>query len=348
MPLTPEATALVDEVRDLAASRWISQAIYAATELGLADALAAGPRSAAAVADATGTDPGAVRRLLRALVTVGLIRQTAEGAGDGYGLTALGELLRSDSPQSVRHAVALTLGPGAWWAWGELAGCVRTGSTAGRLFDGQDDPFADLGGPAEQATFDRAMAEGTRRIAEAVVAAYHFSGIGSVVDVGGGYGALLPPVLAAAPGATGVVVDLPRCAEGAARLLAEAGLAGRARFVAADVFRDPLPAGADAYVVKSVLHDWDDHRALAVLRACRAAAVGTSRLVVVEVVAPDRLEATPDHRRLANADLTMLVATGGRERTEAEYRDLCAAAGFRVTRIVPTVARLSVIEALPT
>jgi orsellinic acid C2-O-methyltransferase len=293
------------------------------------------------VAAATGTHPGAVRRLLRALVTVGLVEQ----AGDAFGLTPLGELLRADDPLSVHHSVALTLGPEAWRAWGELAACVRTGDTAARLLDGRDDPFADLGGPAEQATFDRAMAEGTRRIGEAVVAAYDMAGIRHVVDVGGGYGALLVPVLTAVPAAVGTVVDLPRCAAGASRLLADAGLADRAGFVAGDLFRDPLPAGADAYVVKSVVHDWDDERALAILRRCRAAMAASSRLLVVEVVVPDRLGTSPEHRRMAAADLTMLVATGGRERTESEHRDLIVAAGFRVTRIVPTAARLSVIEA---
>lgn len=341
---TAEAAARVEQVRDLAASRWISAAVYAAATLGVADALAAGPRPVAAVAAATGTHPGAVRRLLRALVTVGLVEQAD---ADAYALTPLGDLLRPDEPLSVHRSVALTLGPGAWRAWGELAGCVRTGATAGRLLDGQDDPFADLGGPDEQATFDRAMAEGTRRIAAALVAAYDLTGIRHVVDVGGGYGALLVPVLAALPAAVGTVVDLPRCAGGATALLAAAGLADRAGFVAADLFRDPLPAGADLYVLKSVVHDWDDERALKILRRCRAAMGPDARLLVVEVVVPDRLGTTAEDRRMAAADLTMLVATGGRERTESDYRDLLIAAGFRVTRIVPTAARLGVIEALP-
>jgi hypothetical protein len=331
------------EIWDLAQGRWVSQAIYAAAALGLADALGDDECPPAAVADAVGADPVAVARLMRALATVGLL---AQGDGGGYALTPLGRLLRADDPDSVRHGVLLTLGPAAWRSWGALAECVRTGDTAAKLLDGHDDPFAAFDSPEEQDGFNRAMAEGTRRAAEAVVAAYDFAGVERIVDVGGGYGALLPPVLAVHPGATGVVFDLVRCAAGAAETFARAGLAGRAEFVAGDFFADPVPPGADTYVLKSVIHDWDDDRALAILRNCRAAAGERARLLVVETVLPDRVGTAAAHRLLAASDLTMLVATGGRERTEAEYRALLGAAGFRVTRIVPTAAPMAIVEAV--
>jgi hypothetical protein len=333
------------EIQGLAQSRWVSQAIYVATVLGLADAIGDGERPPAAVAEAVDADPVAVARLMRALATVGVL---AQADGGRFALTPTGRLLRADDPDSVRHSVLLTLGPVAWRSWGALVDCVRTGDTATKLLDGHDDPFAPFASPEASDGFNRAMAEGTRRIAEAVVAAYDFAATDQIVDVGGGYGALLPPVLAVHPGATGIVFDLARCAAGAAETFARARIANRCEFVAGDFFADPVPPGGDTYVLKSVLHDWDDDRALTILGNCRAAVGGLGRLLVVETVVPDRVGTSPEHRLLAANDLTMLVATGGRERTESEYRMLLGRAGFRVTRIVPTAARLAVVEAVPT
>jgi SAM-dependent methyltransferase len=345
--LPPEAleqARLIREFFDLAGSLWVSQSIYVAAELGLADALAEGPQQAAAVADVVDADPTALERLMRALVTLGLLSQTGD---DSFELTPLGSLLRSDSRDSLRSSVRMT-GRHGPRAWGELVNCVRTGHTAGKLLEDIDDPFQ--GGPeqpADQAVFNQAMAEGTRQIAAAVVLAYDFADIRTIVDVGGGYGALLPPILRAHPETTAVVFDLSRCREGAARVFEKTRIAERCEFVVGDFFEDPLPPGADVYVLKSVIHDWDDQRSLTILRNCRAAAAEGCRLLVIEVVVPDRIGTSQDDRMIVANDLNMLVSTGGRERTETEYRRLLDRASFAVTRIVPTLAGLSVIEAVP-
>jgi hypothetical protein len=332
---------LVREMRTLAGSRWVSQAIYAAAELGIADALDAGPRCVADVAGAIGADAGATRRLLRALATVGVV--ATAGAGE-FALTPLGATLRAGADDSVRGSVLLTLGPSAWRAWGALTDCVRTGAIASKVLDGVDDAFAPFATPEAERVFNNAMAEGTRRIARAVTAVYEFTGVRTLVDVGGGYGALLPPVLARHAAMTAVVFDLPRCERGAVELLDAAGLAARSRFVAGDFFTDALPSG-DAYVLKSVLHDWDDERAIAILENCRRAAERDARLLVIETVLPDDIGTTIEDQWMAAADLNMLVATGGRERTAAEYRALLHDAGWDVARIVPTASGLDVIEA---
>jgi hypothetical protein len=176
-----------------------------------------------------------------------------------------------------------------------------------------------------------------------IAAAYDFAGVRRVVDVGGGHGALLPSILAANPEMQGVVFDLENCREGAMRLLEKTRLAARCEFVAGSFF-ESVPPGADAYLIKSVIHDWDDERSIAILRTCAAALGGDAKILIIEVVVPQRLTGTPIDAMIAGTDLNMLVMTGGRERTEREYRELAAAAGLRIARIVPTLAAMSVIE----
>jgi hypothetical protein len=236
-------------------------------------------------------------------------------------------------------------------SWGAFDDCIRTGKTAAHLLDGIDDPFAAFDAdPSARAQFDNAMAEGAHQVARQIADAYDFTDITRIVDVGGGYGTLLPPILHSRPGMTGIVVDRPNCREGAERTIAETGLHDRYSFVGADFFVDALPPGADAYVLKSVLHDFDVERSIAILRRCREAMTDSSRLLVVEIVVPDRLERTARHRGIVAADLHMLVATGGRERTESQYRALLAAAGLRLETVTPTgtAPGFDVIDARPT
>jgi hypothetical protein len=329
------------EIRTMAGSRWISQAIYAACELGIPDALAVQRRMASEVADEIGAHPDATARLLRALAALGIVETDADGA---FALTPIGSLLRADGSDSVRSSIMLTLGPNAWRAWGVLVDCVRTGDIASKVLDGVDDPFDAFASDDAEQVFNNAMAEGTRRIAQAVVAAYDFRGIDALVDVGGGYGALVPPVLETHAAMTATVFDLPRCERGAIELLDKAGVGDRCQFVAGDFFVDPLPSGAGAYVLKSVLHDFDDDEAAAILANCARAAGNGALLLVIETVVPDQIGTSVEDRWIAAVDLNMLIATGGRERTEAEYRSLLHAAGFEVASIVPT-ASLDVIEA---
>jgi hypothetical protein len=323
-------------------SLWVPQTIYTAAALGLADAMADGPRRSGDLAAAVGAHPGALHRLLRGLVALELCTVTDDGR---FELTPLGACLRSDTRDSVR-AWALLMGGRVWLSWGRLLDCVRTGDAVPTL-EGKATPFDDMTANSQgYAVFSEAMVQLTRHLAGAVAESYDFSGIRTIVDVGGGYGALLPPILAANPEMRGTVVDLPPCREGALRLFEKTHIAGRCEFVAQDIF-ESVPAGADAYIIKSVIHDWDDERSVAILRNCRAAMGGSSRVLVVEVIVPDRPGTSPLDHMIAGTDLNMLVVTGGRERTEAEYRALLEAARLRVTRVVATPTAMSVIEAVP-
>ena len=349
-PTTTDDGTLVDTqllaLRDLLSSTWIPHAIHAATALNVPDHLAKGPRRADDLAAEVDADPVALERLMRALVTIDVL---AHGDAGTFALGPLGQLLRSDGQHSLRGRVLLTAGKRSHRSWNEFLDIVRTGQTAVKILDGIDDPFAWFRErPEEQARFDAAMAEGTGIMAQAIATAYDFSGLRTIVDVGGGYGTLLVPVLQAHPDLRATVLDQAHCADGARRLIEGAGLADRYAFVAGDFFEPgSLPTGADAYVLKSVIHDWDDARSLNLLRLVREAMPDHGRLLVVEVVVPDRLDQSPEARRMIWADLNMMVATGGRERTESQYRSMLAASGFRLDRIVPTTAGIDIIEATP-
>lgn len=324
----------------LIASVWVPQALYAAARLGLADALASGPRTALEVAEIARSHPGATARLMRALVAIEVLRQRDD---DRFELTELGRCLSSDAPDSVRSWALLWGGPMMWGPWGQLAECVRTGEMAPRLMGEADNPFDLMAAhPEDAAHFNRSMLELTRGVASLLPGAYDFSSAELVVDVGGGYGALLPPLLRARPELRAIVFDLPRCAEGAAALMAEEGLADRARFVAGDFFEE-IPGGGDVYLLKSVIHDWDDAAARKILQRCREAMGPTARLLVLEWIVPERVSASDVG--IVGTDLNMMVMVGGLERTEREYRALLAAAGLRVTRVIPTPA-MSLIEAV--
>jgi hypothetical protein len=327
------------QVSRLATSYWVPQAIHAAAALGVADALAGGPRRSADIARAVGADPDALARLLRALVVLGLCTVGDDGA---FALTPLGECLRSDTRDSVRAWVLLIGGERCWASWGRLAECVRAGRSVPAL-EGRDTWVERDDDPAASALFNQAMVQLTRHLAGAIAASYDFGGFRTIVDVGGGWGALLPPILKANPGLRGVVFDLPRCEDGARALAAKTGVADRCTFVGGDLFQDRLPA-ADAYLVKSVIHDWDDERSVAILRNIAVAMHRESVLLVIEPIVPDRPGTSPLDSMLAFSDLNMLVVTGGRERTEAEFRTLIERAGLRPTRVVATPASMSLIE----
>jgi len=283
-----------------------------------------------------------LHRLLRALATIEICRELDDGA---FEITPMGTLLRTDAPQSLRSWTI-------WWAhhlspvWDRLLDSVKTGRSARALLAGTEG-FAHLDrDPDMAALFNRAMAELTRLTADSVVQAYGFSGLTRIVDVGGGYGELLAAILTANRSASGVLFDLPHAIAGGRRRLEEAGLAGRCEFVAGDFF-EAVPGGGDAYVLKHVIHDWNDEHGARILESCRGAMASDARLLLVEQILPDRLVASSTHRSAARSDLTMLVAHAAGERTEAEFRRLLGAAGFRVARVVPAGGLLGVIEALP-
>ncbi|HWT22348.1 MAG TPA: methyltransferase [Solirubrobacteraceae bacterium] len=320
----------------------VTQLVFVAAELGVADVLAGGPRTGADVAEAVGADPAALTRVLRGLASEEVL---AEDDAGRFSLTPLGEALREDRPGSWRGAARLRGGI-YYRATGGLLAAVREGGSAFERAFGAS--FFDhlAAEPATEAAFNAGMAARSAREASDVVAAYDFADAGTLVDVGGGSGMLLSAILRAAPGVSGVLLDRPAAIAAAAERFTADGLDGRARCEAGDFFA-AVPAGADTYLLSRVLHDWGDEDASRILAVCRRAAGPGARLLVVEALLPERAVDAPEVIRM---DLLMLVLVGGAERTAAQYRALLAGAGFAVTRVVPTPSPsgVSVIEAVAT
>jgi hypothetical protein len=327
-----------DQVARLASGYWHTQAIYVAAKLGIADALADGPRTADELSAATQTHPRALYRLLRALASIGIF---AEDDGRRFALTPLAECLRSNVPGSVR-ALAIMRGEWQYESWGRLIESVRTGRSAFEqiyrvpLFDYLSQ------NPEKGQLFDAAMTGVHGRETTAMLDAYDFTGIGVLVDVGGGNGEVIASVLKRYPTVRGVLFDQPSVVERSRKNLEAAGLAGRCEARAGNFF-ETVPPGADAYMLRHVIHDWDDERSVAILRNCRAALGGRGKLLVVEGIVP------PGNGPALSKffDLAMMVLPGGMERTEDEYRQLLGAGGFALKRIVPTTTWISVIEGEP-
>lgn len=317
---------------------WVSQSISVAAKLGIADLLEDGPRSPADLAQATQTHPRALYRLLRALASLGIFAENDSGR---FELTPLADCLRARAANSLRD-YAIFLGEDCHWrSWGNLLHSVRTGGCAFEHVFGMQifDHFARH--PEAAQAFDAAMTSRGNLEDRAVAAAYDFSS-GTIVDVAGGRGSLIATILRQNPRARGILFDLPHVVERAAPLIREAGVADRCQLLSGDFF-DRVPAGGDIYLMKKIIHDWDDERAGAILANCRAAMAGDGRLLLLEeVILPGN---APAFGKLI--DLSMLVQTpGGQERTEAEYRTLLAAAGLELTRVAATQCSLRVIEAM--
>jgi hypothetical protein len=325
----------------MAIGHYISRALYVAAKLGLADHLKDGARHFNDLAKATDTNAQALNRLLRLLASVGVFE---ESEGGQFRLTQLGELLRADVPGSSRASVMLFSGIGIQDSWKDLEYCVRTGEPAFKRTDPDGDPFSNMAkDPESAAIFDKAMATFAPQTAAAVAAAYDFSQFKTLMDVGGGNGSLLIGILKANPSLRGIVFDLPHVASKAKESIKLAGLAERCEAKSGSFF-DSVPSGAEAILLKHVIHDWNDARATEILKKCHAALTAKSKLLIVEGVYPARIDHSLESRGAAANDVNMLVCTGGRQRTEAEFRDLFAGAGFRLTRVVPTPARVAVIE----
>ncbi|MDQ6773568.1 MAG: acetylserotonin O-methyltransferase [Candidatus Dormibacteraeota bacterium] len=315
----------------------VSQALYVGVRLGVPDRLAGGPRTCVELAPDVGADPEALYRLLRALAAVGVLE---EGPDRLFSLTALGQGLVSDAPMSL-GGWAEWIGHNPFWAtWGHLWDSVRTGQNAFQLLHGTDVWSYRSSRPEELALFARAMTSLSGAPVQAVIEAYDFGRFDRVVDVGGSRGSLLAAILSRNPQARGVLLDRPGVVAGARQELATAGVGRRCDVVGGDFF-ESVPAGGGAYVLKSVLHDWPDPDALRILRSCgRAMAPGAVLLLVERVVG-----APNEGADIKLDDLNMLVMTGGRERTLADWESLLAAAGLALVRVVATRSAYSVIEA---
>src|ERR1700716_883807 len=327
-----------DTLRRLTNGFQVSQAIHVAATLGLADLLRDGPRSVDDLAAATGTTATALSRLLRALASIGIFADV----GGRFGQTALSNYLRSDLTGSRAAWPIRTGRPDHWRTWGELERSLRSGTPAFRDLYGVTAWDWRAAHPEENAIFNAAMTGLSAGMVESIVNAYDFSQVHSMVDVGGGEGALLAAILVANPHMRGIVFDLPHVLTGASAVLERAGVTDRCELVAGS-FLEIIPPGADAYILKSIIHDWDDAAALSILRRCRVAIPDDGRLLLIEHVLKPVNE--PDPARFS--DLNMLVMLGGQERDPDEFAHLCADAGFRLTTIIPTASTHSVIEAHP-
>jgi len=314
----------------------VTQALYVAATLGIAELLKDRFRTAPDLAEATHTHAPSLYRLLRALASVGVVTEDEAGR---FGLTPLGQLLRPGVPGSLRGWALLMGGPSGWPTWEHLLYSVQTGESAFRHNHGMSVWEYREQHPEANAIFNEAMLSLSALEVDAIVRAYDFSRITTLVDVAGGHGALLAGVLRANPHMQGILFDRPHVVEGARAVLEAAGVADRCRLVAGDMF-DSVPSGGDAYMLKSILHDWSDDRSVAILQTCRTSMPPHAKLLLGERVIPPGNMAHPGKFM----DLHMLVAVEGRERTAAEYEALLAAGGFTLTGIIATGRPMSIIE----
>ena len=323
-------------IRRMVEGYQVSQAIHVAATLGIADLLADASRTSEELAAATGTHPPTLYRLLRALASVEVLHELD---GRRFELAPLGQPLRSDVPDSIAGWAAFIGRPYYWQAWAGLLHSVRTGENAFRHVHDTDVWTYRSTRPDESAVFDRAMTSLSRRSTAALLAAYDFGRCRTIVDVGGGNGALLAAVLAAHPDVQGVLFDQPHVVSGAASLLERAGVANRCRTVGGNFF-ESVPDGADAYVLRAVIHDWDDDASIRILTVVRHALAKDGRALIVErVIAPAN-----EGRDAKFSDLNMLVSPGGRERTREEFAALLESSGLRLERVLDA-GSFSVVEA---
>lgn len=315
---------------------WISRCIYAIAKLSIPDHLNSGPKSAEELAAATETHAPSLFRLLRALAAVGVLTQGEDGR---FGNTPVSETLRADIPGSMRAFAMTELGEEHYPAWGELLHSLRTGAIAFDQAFGM--PVWEFFGknPNNAKIFNDAMSGITAQATAALHAAYDFAWIKTLMDVGGGHGALITSILQRNPEMRGVLFDAPEVIEGAQPIMQASDVAGRCDLVGGDFFQS-VPEGADAIILKWIIHDWNDEQCIAILKNCHRSLPENGKLMLVEAVVPAGNE--PHFSKFI--DLNMLVMTGGRERTEEEFRQLYEAAGFKLTRIVPTESPFSVIE----
>jgi orsellinic acid C2-O-methyltransferase len=312
-----------------------AQVVQTLARLGVPDALGEGALDLDGLAGRTGTHPDALFRLLRAAVGLDLVTRTDEGT---YALTPGGQLLRTGTPGSIGNLAQLFCGDAVWRAWGELEWSVRTGEPSFEKLTGRP-AFAYMADdPGMNAIFTEAMAEGTRMAAPGIVAACDLTGVTTLADIGGGNGTLLAAFLDAHPHLRGILFDSP---SGATAVVDD-----RCEVMTGDFFVS-VP-GADAYVLKSVVHDWDDERSVTILSRIREAMPAHGVLLLVEPVLRDDPEVLGDQRMLLMSDLNMLVCLGGRERTRPQFEDLLTAAGLRLTDVTPAAGSgYSVMRAVP-
>lgn len=328
-----------DVLFQMVIGKWISQALGTIVEIGVPDQLATGARQCSDIARKAGVSEDGLYRLLRALAAVGLF---AESGDRQFRLTGMGQLLQSNHPESLAGYARFTAHDITWRPWGQLNYSVKTGMPAfDHVFNASIFEHFSRN-PEVAAVFDDAMTSISVREARATCDAYDFKGVATLMDVAGGHGLLLATVLRRHKKMRGVLFDLPHAAAGAAATFTRAGITGRVRIESGDFFKE-LPTGADAIIMKHIIHDWDDDSATRILQACHRALGRRGKVLIVDPVVP--LGNTPHYGKLL--DLEMLVLTPrGRERTKAEFAKLLRGAGFRLSRVIATESPLSIVEAV--
>ena len=318
---------------------WVSRAVFIIAKLGIPDLLKTGAKTAEELASATGTHAESLFRVLRALVSVGVLSSEKENC---FGLTPLSETLITDAPGSLRWFTISELGQEHYPAWGNLMHSVKTGEIAFDNHYGHDVWAYFRNNSEDAAVFNNSMSAVTAAVNDSLRALYDFSKFNTVVDVGGGHGGLITEILKSNPNAKGILFDAPEVVSGARERIAAAGIGDRCETVGGDFFK-AIPAGGDAYVMKWIIHDWDDERAITILKNCRAQMKSDARLIIVDCVVPETNE--PHFSKFI--DLNMLVMTGGKERTAKEFKRLLEASGFKLLQVIPSDQPTSIIEAQP-
>jgi hypothetical protein len=322
---------------NIASGAMFTQAVGVAAELGIADLIHEGRNSAHELAVASGAHSRSLYRVLRALASIGVFRETSPRSFEN---TPMSELLRSGVPESMRNTAIFMAAPWHFNVWSNMRHSVMTGQTAWEKTHGEG-PFEWMKShPDEAQIFNNCMTELSVGAAGPIVEAYDFSDVGVLADIAGGHGYFLSQILKANPHLRGILFDVEMVTDGAPPMLDQNGVADRVEIVSGDFFKEVPPA--DAYVMKHIIHDWDDERGAAILRNIRRAMKGDGKLLLVEMVVPEGNDPHPSK----SLDLEMLTSPGGVERTEEEYRELYETAGFRLNRIVPTKSPFSVIEGM--
>ena len=334
--VSPDAAA-AQHLMQLSTGYIASTCVYLAVKLRLPDLLAAGPRTSTDLARELSVNEDALFRVMRTLASLGVFEEKSSRT---FANTLASSMLRSASPGSLYEMVLWMSDPFHFQVYANALHSVQTGSPAAEKTLGVPVFEWFPKNPDESEVFNNAMTTFSAMVIPAVLEVYEFSGIGTLIDVAGGHGHVLTSILQNYPSMHGVLFDLDHVLAGARPVIESLGLSDRCRTVSGDFFR-AVPAGGDAYIMKHIIHDWDDERATTILKNIRSAMNHGGRVILVDsVVTPGN---QPDFAKII--DLEMLLMPGGRERTEEEFRELFARSGFQLTRIIPTKSPLSVIEA---
>jgi hypothetical protein len=318
---------------------WVSKCLGIAAELGIADQLEGGPKGVAAIAAATGTHEDSLYRVLRMLASTGVFTELPERS---FALTPVSSMLLQSNPQGMRSFVRMAAFGEHWNAWDSLIDVVRGGGIATDVAEGHDIWEHYRKNPERAAIFDASMTDFTLQTNAAVVASFDFSQHKTVCDVGGGHGLLVKAILEANPSLEGIVFDQEYVVEGARKVMAEAGLSEKVTGVGGSFF-ESVVGGADLYMAKNIIHDWDDEKSITILRNIRKVIPADGRLLLVEVmVGPANV---PEPGKFM--DVNMLAMTGGRERTAGEFAALFAESGFKLGRVISTPSLMHLVEGLP-